>query len=251
MSPRAALEPRLAVPALVDRVGDDDVAGLPETAARYLRHALPRGAPIARAARLEMRGHIRIGRWLRFTADEVLAPLEGFVWSARVGRVIVGSDRYVDGAGALDWRLFGAVPIVRAEGPDVSRSAAGRAAGEAVWLPSVLLPRLGARWTAEDDERAAVTFAVDGHEVTAHLEVGRDGELRSVTYRRWGDPDRTGTFGWHDFGMVATAEGDAAGMTIPVAGRVGWHPGTDRWADGEFFRFEITALEPVPPTCGR
>ncbi|QGG94277.1 DUF6544 family protein [Actinomarinicola tropica] len=239
-----ALEARLAVPALADVVSEDDLAGLPEPAARYLRHAAPPGTPIARAARIEMAGRIRIGRWLRFRAREVLAPLEGFVWSARVGGVIVGSDHYADGEGALDWRLLGRVPLVHAEGADVSRSAAGRAAGEAAWLPTVLLPRFGAEWRADDDRHATVTFAVDGQEpVDADLVVGADGELLAMTYRRWGDPDGAGTFGWHDFRMTAEAEGDVAGMRVPVAGRVGW-------GDTDFFHYEITSLAPVPSACG-
>jgi hypothetical protein len=32
------------------------------------------------------------------------------------------------------------------------------------------------------------------------------------------------------------------GITIPSAGTLGWFYGTDRWPDGEFFRYEITAL---------
>ena len=30
--------------------------------------------------RLRMTGHIKIGRWLPFRAEEVLSPREGFVW---------------------------------------------------------------------------------------------------------------------------------------------------------------------------
>ena len=32
-------------------------------------------------------------------------------------------------------------------------------------------------------------------------------------------------------------------ITIPSAGTFGWFYGTDRWPEGEFFRYEITALE--------
>ena len=38
-----------------------------------------------------------------------------------------------------------------------------------------------------------------------------------------------------------------AGLTIPSAGRVGWWYGTDRWAQGEFFRYRITDLRPAGP----
>jgi hypothetical protein len=35
------------------------------------------------------------------------------------------------------------------------------------------------------------------------------------------------------------------GLTVPSAGRIGWFYGTDRWREGEFFRFRLTALEPI------
>jgi hypothetical protein len=40
------------------------------------------------------------------------------------------------------------------------------------------------------------------------------------------------------------------GLTIPSAGRLGWHPGGDRFADGDFFRCQITALQPAGPADG-
>ena len=62
-------------------------------------------------------------------------PLQGTVWRANVARIISGSDRFVDGEGVMDWRLFGRLPVVHASGPDVSRSSAERAAGESIWVP--------------------------------------------------------------------------------------------------------------------
>lgn len=35
------------------------------------------------------------------------------------------------------------------------------------------------------------------------------------------------------------------GLSIPAAGRVGWLFGTDRWREGEFFRYQITDLQLV------
>ena len=51
------------------------------------------------------------------------------IWRATVrmhGLPIRGSDSYLDGQGAMRWRLFGIVPMVNAAGPDITRSAAGR-----------------------------------------------------------------------------------------------------------------------------
>jgi hypothetical protein len=70
----------------------------------------------------------------------VLTPGSGFEWTARAGGVLSGFDRYADGRVEMRWKLFGLLPVMRAAGPDVTRSAAGRAAAETIWLPTTLLP---------------------------------------------------------------------------------------------------------------
>jgi hypothetical protein len=46
--------------------------------------------------------------------------------------------------------------------------------------------------------------------------------------------------------MAVTAHQRFGPFTVPSEGRAGWFPGTDRWTDdGEFFRYRITALDPV------
>lgn len=106
-----------------------------------------------------MRGHIKLGgRWLPFRASEVLAPLTGSRWHARVAGVISGFDRYAGGEGSQRWRLFGAIPVMSADGPDISRSAEGRFGGEGVWVPTTLLPRFGVEWQAVGDLRLSARY---------------------------------------------------------------------------------------------
>ncbi|MGH3742047.1 MAG: hypothetical protein ACRDT1_12020 [Micromonosporaceae bacterium] len=38
------------------------------------------------------------------------------------------------------------------------------------------------------------------------------------------------------------------GLTIPSSGRLGWFYGTDRHDEGEFFRYELTALDAIGAT---
>jgi hypothetical protein len=191
-----------------------------------------------------MRGRIRIGRWLPFTATEELAPHAGFTWSARVAGVIVGRDSYGDGQGGMEWKLAGLLTVAHADGPDVSRSAAERAGAEAVWLPTALRPELGVEWSAKGDDLICARFAVDGRPVALTLRLNQDGRVASFWLDRWGDPDRTGSWAAHRFGGEFTEQTRFGGLTIPSEGRIGWHFGTDRWADGEFFRFRMTELRP-------
>ena len=223
-----------------------ELDGLPAPVLRHLTASVAPGTPLARTARLRMRGAIRIGGWLPFRAHEVLGPHTGFVWSARVAGVISGSDRYVDGAGVTDWHLAGLIPVVHADGPDVTRSAAGRAGGEAVWVPTALLPRFGVTWTAESDHRITARFAVGSGSARVPLEIhlllDAAGRAVSFSFARWGDPEGAGAWGWHPFGGDVTEHRTFDGVTVPAAGRIGWFPGTPGWARGEFFRYRITDL---------
>lgn len=243
-----AVEDRLRLGSTPGVFDESELAGLPEAVCRYFRSAIAPGAPLARAAELKMRGRLNLnGRWLPFRARQVLAPQRGFVWRARVAGVISGWDRYADGHAALDWKLLGLVRVAHDSGPDVARSAAGRAAGESVWLPTALLPRFGVDWAAPDDNHLTARLAVDDVETLLRLRIDGAGQLESVSFDRWGDPDNVGTTRLHPMGLHATATATLRGLSIPVAGEAGWFYGTDRWHDGEFFRYQITALEPITP----
>ncbi|HET9772752.1 MAG TPA: DUF6544 family protein [Acidimicrobiia bacterium] len=221
------------------------VAEAPEPVRRYFEAGITPGTPLAAAVRLEMRGSIKIGRWLPFRARQLLAPALGTVWEARVAGVISGSDRYVEGSGGMDWKLFGRRRLVHAEGPDVSRSAAERAAGESIWVPTALVPTGGVEWTAVADDRIAVEVDTDGRRTRVEHGLDPSGALVRSSFVRWGDPDNTGTWGRHPFGVEVTGQRTFDGVTIPAKGRAGWHYGTGRWESGVFFRYEITGYELV------
>jgi hypothetical protein len=236
-----ALERALVRPA-EGRFGERELDGLPEPARRLLGGMIAPETPLATAARLSMRGEIRLKRWTPFSGHEVLAPRAGFVWSVRAG-AISGYDRYVDGEGEMRWYALGLVPVMRASGPDVSRSAAGRAAGEAIWLPTALLARHGVAWRASGERELTAGVRLDAHAFDLHYRLDEDGRIASTWFERWGDPDGTGSYGPHRFGIDVTAHRTFGGLTIPSEGVAGWHHGSKRWPEGAFFRYELTGLE--------
>jgi hypothetical protein len=222
-----------------------ELDGLPEPVRRHLAQAIAPGTPLTVSARLRMRGSIKIGRWLPFRARQVLSPHHGFVWAARAAGVIAGADRFVDGVGGMEWKLAGLVNVMRADGPDHSRSAAGRAAAEAMWVPTALLPRFGVRWSASGADEVRASFRIGEVPIELRYRLDGDGRIVSFVFDRWGDPDGSGAFAWHPFGGEITGYRTFDGVTIPSAGRAGWFFGTDRWPGGEFFRYRITELELV------
>lgn len=211
----------------------------PDAARRFLRHAIAEGAAAASAVLLRMAGQIRVGRWLPFQAVQVISS-EANVWAARAGwraLPITGFDRFADGRGEMRWLLAGRIPLMRASGPDVDRSAAGRLAIEAtIWLPTAFE---ALEWRAgSDPDTAVASRRIAGEEVTVDLHLDGDGRPRTVTMRRWANPNRE-PWSYYPFGGLLEEETTVGGITIPIAVRVGYWPGTERWGEGEFFRARI------------
>ena len=246
---RAVAERLLATPAPQDTFRPDMLDGLPPPARRWLTHAIAPGTPLWRAARLTMHGSIKLGgSWYPFEATQVHAPDRGMLWKARAkmkGLPIVGHDLYLEGHGEMRWKLLGLVPVVRAEGPDVARSARGRMAAETfVMLPTWLVgPHV--TWRDEGPEVAIARFTVDREPLEVRLEVGGDGAMKRLSFLRWGQPRPEEPFGLYPFGCEVLEERTLAGLTVPSRMRVGWFFGEARFeSEGEFFRSELDSLRP-------
>jgi hypothetical protein len=223
------------------RFDPTEIAHLPEPAQRYLAHAIAPEAPLAAAVRLRMHGTIRLKkRWHPFTAEQVIVRDRGMVWRARVkfaGTTIRGFDCFLDGEGRMRWKLAGVLPVMRAEGPDITRSSAGRFAAESVWLPSVFVSER-VSWEAEEPGIAHARFAIDEHDEDVALTLS-GGCLQSVALSRWGNPDG-GDFRDVEFGAAVDQEATFDGYTIPARIRAGWYFGTDRFeSEGKFLHATI------------
>lgn len=158
----------------------------------HLTAAIRSGSALTTAVGLKMHGRIKVGRWLPFRARQVLSPHEGFLWTARAAGLIAGSDRYLDGVGAMRWKVAGLITVADGEGPDVSRSAAGRGGAEAVWVPTALLPRFGVTWSAVDHSHITARYALGETPVEVNYTLDSDGRIQSLVFDRRGDPDNTG-----------------------------------------------------------
>lgn len=223
---------------------------LPEPAQRYLRHAISPAAAPAHAVVLEMTGHIRVGRWLPFRAVQLHAPPRGYVWAARAGwppLSISGFDSYEAGDGRMHWALGGRLPVMRASGPDVSRSAAGRLALDAIFVPSALLT---ADWDAGGGPDTAVAgWTLGGESEAVEITIVGDGRVTSVCMQRWGNPVGR-PYGRYPCGGIVDAEATFDGYTIPSVIRAGWFVRSAEWEKGEFFRARITGATFLPFKAG-
>jgi hypothetical protein len=229
-----------SAPPATERFDPANYTHLPDAVQRYLARAIAPGTPLASAVRLRMHGSIKLKRWRHFHAEQVIVRGRGMIWRAHVkmGRLVVrGFDRYVDGEGTMQWKLFGMLPVVRGEGPDVTRSAADRFAAESIWLPSTFCSERVA-WKANGADVLHARFPVNGHDEELALTTSL-GSLLAVEMKRWGNPEG-GAFAETDFGALVEQEAVFDGYTIPARVRVGWHFGSARFEErGEFFHATI------------
>jgi hypothetical protein len=224
----------LALPA-AGRFDEEAVEALPEAARRYLLHAIAPGTSLASVVRLGTLFSMKLKPDARGLIDlpgrETLAPPRGFVWKARARMGLLPvrvEDHYAAGKGAVNVWALGVLPVARSRGPDVDRSARGRLAIEAIWLPSALLPGREVSWEGISNDRARVTLTLDGEEMPLTLTVDEGGSLREVTTLRHGD---VGVDRWQliPYGVEVEEEATFEGYTIPTRLRGGWWFGTERY----------------------
>jgi hypothetical protein len=231
--PGSPPEPRFAAASIAD---------LDEPVRRYLTHAIREGAPSTAAVTLEMAGRVKVGAWLPFTAREECDG-RSFRWRARVGwgrlAPLLVVDRYVAGAGATEGRLFERARLFHAAGEDTTRSAAGRAALEAIWAPAALLPHTGVAWRAESDTHIVAAWDVPPERPEVHLRIDGEGAVHSASALRWGNAGQK-AFGYIPCGCDVRAERRFGDLVVPSAVTVGWWFGTPRHAP--FFTAEIRSL---------
>jgi hypothetical protein len=217
----------------------DDV---PAPAHRWLARAIAPGTPLHRRVELTMEGEIRLGdRWQPFHAHQTHVPGERFRWSATAGRFparINGFDRYEYGVGEMRWKLYGVIPVLTATGPDVTRSAAGRLAGESLLLPTAMVGAPWVTWRSVDDEQAVAEVRIGSETIPVTVHVAPDGRLLRCHQSRWGQVDGK-PYGMRTFGVTFDGEWTRHGVSLARRITAGWGWTGDGWEDGPFFRAEL------------
>src|ERR1700688_341539 len=95
----------------IKRFDPSALSSCDEPVRRYFTHAIAHGAPLEPRMSLRMKGRIKVGLWLPFTAQQDCDG-SSFVWRAEVPRhlpFLTVTDSYDSGRGTIDGRLLGVV----------------------------------------------------------------------------------------------------------------------------------------------
>jgi hypothetical protein len=207
----------------------EQLAGLPDPVARYFDFVLLPGQRMIRHARVRWAGEFRLrkGAWSPFTADQYFTTNPpGFVWDARIrmGRLVPVRvrDAYLAGEGVMLGAVGAVLPVANQRGtPELAAGALSRYLGEAVWLPTALLPSEHLTWEAMDDTTARATLTDGAVSVSAEFQFGPGGPIVGVSMTR--ERDVKGRAVPTPFEATFGRDYRRAGsVMIPTSGEAAW-----------------------------
>lgn len=171
---KAALSTVSSAPPLVT---EDDLDGLPEPLAAYVRRSRAVGRPRPESIEAQFRGRIRGDRnepWLPFTGRQLSTfgpdPQRWFVMDAtRSGMPVSILHRYVGGHASMRGKLLSVHTVLDASGPDMDRGETVTVFNDLVVLAPGAIPGAPVTWTQLDDHRVRGLYGNGSQTVTAEL----------------------------------------------------------------------------------
>ncbi len=231
-------------------VTEEMLAGLPEPAQRYLRHAGVVGRPMVDTVRVRQACRMRPapnGISLPIVAEQwyTVEP-PGFIWDATVPvagiPVVRGRDGYVEGRGMMTIKAGSVIPVVDAAGPEMDHASLLRHLSEMPWFPSAFL-RDRVTWEAIDDTSVRVTIVDGDLRATGTLEIDAEGRLVAFRSERHAMVGKG--FELRPWSAPTYSYGEFEGLRLPVSGAAIW-----TLADGTelpYIEVELTDVEYDPP----
>ncbi len=166
------------------------ISDLPAPVRRYFRHVIPCGHPLVTTASFTQDGQFRMGEgedtWRPMRATQRFSVQEpGFVWDARIQAFPLVSvfvrDSYIRGEAGMVASMLGLYTVLDAPASaGLNAGALQRYLGEALWLPTALLPSSGVAWEAMDDRSARATLTDHGTSVSLEFHFNDVDEVERV-----------------------------------------------------------------------
>lgn len=220
---------------------------VPPRVARYFRRALHEGQPLAVSALATQEAAFFInGAWRPLTATQHFAASPpAFVWDASIHMAPLVAvhvrDSYIGGRGSMRATMFGVYTLADQEGvPELNAGALQRYLGEAVWLPTVLLPGHGVTWAAVDDSSAIASLTDGLTSVSLRFLFDADDRIIEVSGDRYAEEEEKGRYRLRPWRVRCGDHQERSGMLIPLSCEVAWLAPE---GPQPYWRGRITAIE--------
>lgn len=231
--------------ALQETFSSASLEQVPPPVARYFRRALHEGQPLAVSAVATQDAEFFInGAWRPLTATQHFAASPpAFVWDARIRMApfvaVHVRDSYIGGRGSMQATMFGVYKLADQEGvPELNAGALQRYLGEAVWLPTALLPGHGVTWTAVDDSSAIATLTGGPTMVSLKFLFDAADRIIEVSGDRYAEDK--GRYQLRPWRVRCADHEEQHGMLIPMSCEVAW---LSPEGPQPYWRGRLTAIE--------
>jgi hypothetical protein len=219
---------------------DVDYATLPAPVARYLRHTVVPGQAPVRIAEFTQEGELFLnGTWRPMHATQIVTTaMPNFVWDAQIEMAplplatVLVRDSYILGRASMRARLLAVRTVADASNsPALDAGSLMRYLGEAVWIPSRLLPGNGLTWEGVDDHQAIATLVDHDTNVSLRFTVNDEGDItqidsparfREVNGRYVQTPWRVRALGYETVNGVRVMSPAEAEWTLPEGPQPYW-----------------------------
>ncbi|MCA9581335.1 MAG: hypothetical protein KC416_06040 [Myxococcales bacterium] len=179
-----AVSQRLPDTLAPEKVTEADLTDLPAPVQRFLRHSGVVGRPRVHNVRAVWRGRIRgtaTDPWMEFTAEQhnfVREPTRLFFMNAsRSGLPVDVYHVFSKRAATMQVRLLSVLPLVDAQGPELTRAETVTLFNDLCLLAPSELVDPSIRWEAIDEGQARGRYTVGANTISAVLSVDEEGNL--------------------------------------------------------------------------
>jgi hypothetical protein len=232
-------------------ITDADLAPLPDPVQRYLRLTGVVGQPRVQNYRLHFRGRIRSApdsAWMPFEAEQhsfADQPTRLFHMRARMfGLPVDVFHRLIDGHATMRVKVFGAIPMTDASGPEMDRAETVTLFNDMCLLAPGTLVGPGITWQPVDARSARAQFTNAGQTISAELLFDANGWLENFVSddRSRSSPD--GTFTQRRFSTPVRDYRAFGPLTLAAYGEARWLLPEGEFVYGEFNLQEMAVNVP-------